>query len=127
MDVYVLRKELKFNICRLETSYLANTDVEGLDLKIKNKITPQLIYSSPYWANHLAEIQMTNDNASTITSLVDVVDQFFTEHLLHWFEVLSLLKAADIASVMLLICARWLRVRKVKLMFITSVFIRRLG
>jgi energy-coupling factor transporter ATP-binding protein EcfA2 len=107
----VMMKELKFNICDLETSYLLNDEVEGLDLRISERITPQLEYSSLYWADHVADVQR-NDILGTTSSLANKVYQVISEHLLHWFEVLSLLKAVDIASEMLLTCAIWSRVCK---------------
>ena len=123
----VLLKELKFNICSLETSYLSNRDVKDLDLKIKNSITPQLRYSSLYWANHLVEIQTVPKNTSTISPLANKLDRFFTEHLLHWFEVLSFRNAVNISSESLLICARWSKVREIKSMSSTSMLISQPG
>ncbi|KLO09471.1 hypothetical protein SCHPADRAFT_1000213 [Schizopora paradoxa] len=50
-----LSEHLEFNICGLETSYLANKDVQELGFKIQHRISPLLIYSCLYWVEHLQE------------------------------------------------------------------------
>jgi hypothetical protein len=44
---------LKFNICKLETSYLANDDVKDLDTRIDQHIPPALLYACCFWDDHL--------------------------------------------------------------------------
>jgi len=46
-------EQLRFNICGLEDSRLANADVKGLASRIKENISDALQYSSLYWSNHL--------------------------------------------------------------------------
>ncbi|KAI6158930.1 hypothetical protein EDD17DRAFT_1899110, partial [Pisolithus thermaeus] len=45
--------ELRFNICGLESSYLANVDVPDLPERIKKNILPHLSYSCRFWGQHL--------------------------------------------------------------------------
>ena len=52
-------KELRFNICNLDDSRLANTDVKNLRSRIEENISNPLQYSSLYWSNHLC---FTPDN-----------------------------------------------------------------
>ena len=44
---------LKFNICKLETSYLANDDVKDLHTHIDHHIPPALLYACRFWGSHL--------------------------------------------------------------------------
>ena len=46
-------KELRFNICKLDDSRLANRDVKDLQSRIEESISDYLQYSSLYWSNHL--------------------------------------------------------------------------
>src|SRR5258706_10472774 len=44
-------KQLRFNICKLEDSRLANADIIDLPTRIKENISDALQYSSMYWSN----------------------------------------------------------------------------
>jgi hypothetical protein len=44
---------LKFNICELETSYLANDDVEDLNTRVDRHIPPALLYAFRFWDDHM--------------------------------------------------------------------------
>jgi len=46
-------KRLCYNICRLEDSRLANTDINDLPSRVKANISDSLQYSPLYWSNHL--------------------------------------------------------------------------
>ncbi|KAG8759069.1 hypothetical protein FRC11_002611 [Ceratobasidium sp. 423] len=88
--VSTLERELRFNICELETSHLLNSEVPGLDSKIDAKISRQLVYSCIYWLGHLIE--------TTDRGLADRVEKVIDgPQLLYWLEVLSLLRRMDVA------------------------------
>jgi hypothetical protein len=74
---------LKFNICKLETSYLANDDVEDLDTRIDQHIPPALLYASRFWSGHLKHTYFKTD-------LFRELETLFKEKFLFWLEVLSL-------------------------------------
>jgi len=46
-------RQLRFNICKLEDSRLANAAVHDLQSRINENISDSLQYSSCYWSNHL--------------------------------------------------------------------------
>jgi hypothetical protein len=46
-------KLLNFNLCGLESSYLANDDVLELHTQISKLISPALTYACIFWDNHL--------------------------------------------------------------------------
>lgn len=79
----LMQTKLRFNICGLKTSYVANKDVQDLPQKIKDSIPESLVYSCLYWTTHLTEI-----NRSTVE---DLVYEFFRcLKVVYWVEVLSL-------------------------------------
>jgi NACHT domain len=74
---------LKFNICKLETSYLANDDVEDLSTCIDQHIQPALLYACRFWDDHLKHTDF-------MTDLFRKVETLFKEKFLFWLEALSL-------------------------------------
>jgi len=79
--------ELRFNICGLEDSRLANADVKGLASRIKENISDALQYSSLYWSNHLCFTPDTHERL-----LRNVLRKFFEgPYALFWVEVLSIM------------------------------------
>jgi len=78
--------QLRFNICGLEDSRLANADIQDLPSRIVKNIPDCLQYSSLYWSNHLC---VAPDNDPRVW---DSLEEFF-EGLcpLFWIEVLSIL------------------------------------
>jgi len=79
--------QLRFNICGLEDSRLANADVKGLASRIKENISDTLQYSSLYWSNHLCFTPGTRE-----ARLLDMLRKFFEgPYALYWVEVLSIM------------------------------------
>ncbi len=74
---------LKFNICGLESSYLANCDVRDLYLRIAECLPPALMYACRYWDDHLKFLDLETD-------LFDKLCSFFHKSFLFWLEALSL-------------------------------------
>jgi WD40 repeat protein len=90
----VMKDGLQFNICRLPTSYLPNSEVLDLDERVKKYISPELSYSCRFWTHHIQHTQFN-------LPLAEAVRGFFNdEWLLFWLEV-SLLKTINT-------CASWL-------------------
>ena len=82
--------DLKFNICNLETSYLANKDIKDLDSRVDECISPALLYACRFWDNHLEHIGFETD-------LFGKLQTFFKEKLLFWLEALSLTSNVSLA------------------------------
>jgi hypothetical protein len=99
-----MNQGLKFNICRLETSYLHNGDVLDLSSRIEKMISPCLLYSCRFFAEHLSD--STNDN----TSLLEEIESFLHTNLLYWLEVMSLCNQVPEAVTALHILTGWLEV-----------------
>jgi hypothetical protein len=80
-------RQLRFNICGLEDSRVANADVKDLQSRIKENIPDCLQYSSLYWSNHLCFAPDNNDRQAW-----DSLEEFFDGLCpLFWIEVLSIL------------------------------------
>jgi hypothetical protein len=80
-------EQLRFNICKLEDSRLANDDVEDLPWRIKENISDALQYSSLYWSNHLC-CSLDRGDQRVLESLRIFFDGPYT---LFWIEVLSIM------------------------------------
>ncbi|KAG9113861.1 hypothetical protein FRC07_007722, partial [Ceratobasidium sp. 392] len=94
-----MSKELRFNICDLETSHLLNCNVPNLSTRIQGVISPHLSYSCVYWTSHLIHAQSNRP------------DQYLREflfglELLYWIEALSLLGKLSVALPSLLELSR---------------------
>jgi len=76
--------QLRFNICGLEDSRLANADFQDLPSRIEKNIPNCLQYSCLYWSNHLC---VAPDNDPRVW---DSLREFFEGlYPLFWIEVLS--------------------------------------
>ncbi|KAF8332322.1 uncharacterized protein EI90DRAFT_3289050, partial [Cantharellus anzutake] len=82
----VMKRDLKFNICGIETSYYRNREIEGIQQRIDRAITPALTYASEYWADHLGFGSMSEPGPHP---LVDAVMNFINRQFLYWIEVFS--------------------------------------
>ena len=95
---------LCFNICELETSYVANAEVANLDKKVEKNIGQYLLYACQFWAMHLEE-------AEFIAELAELVGQFMNgEQVLFWLEVLGVSKLIKEAYWSLVSAEGWFQV-----------------
>ena len=80
-------EQLRFNICELEDSRLANNEVEDLPSRIKGNISDALQYSCLYWSNHLCFTPGNGDRR-----VWESLRVFFEgPYALFWIEVLSIM------------------------------------
>ncbi|EIN05918.1 tricorn protease domain 2-containing protein, partial [Punctularia strigosozonata HHB-11173 SS5] len=84
----IMKSSLRFNICHLESSYKLNTEYDDLDQRIRTYMTPGLIYSIRYWAQHVGQ-----ERAASDPNLLWNIENFFANHALSWLESLSLLRS----------------------------------
>jgi len=84
--------QLRFNICQLEDSRIANADMQDLPDRIKRNIPEALQYSSLYWSNHVC-LAPQNGDADTWRFLREFVEGLYP---LFWIEVLSVLRMVHI-------------------------------
>lgn len=84
----IMRQDLRFNICGIETSCRQHLEIEGIQERINKIITPLLLmYASQYWADHL---ELGSPAELSPHRLTDEVTDFMTQRFLFWVEVFSL-------------------------------------
>lgn len=82
----LMNRDLHFNMAGLESSYLANKDVENLEAKIDQGISDGLTYACVCFAHHLKYSAATCETFGSLKMLEKILDQKF----LFWIEVLAL-------------------------------------
>jgi hypothetical protein len=99
-------EQLRFNICKLEDSRLANADIHDLPSRIKQHISDALQYSSLYWSNHLCS---TPDNGDRCVwgILKEIFEGLYG---LFWVEVLSIMGMVSIGAPSLRRVISWAKV-----------------
>ncbi|KEP45489.1 putative vegetative incompatibility protein HET-E-1, partial [Rhizoctonia solani 123E] len=86
----LMQRELRFNICQLESSHLLNSQVPDLKLRIQSHIRPTLKYACLHWIDHFI--------CSLNQAKVEAITRFMEgPQLMYWIEVLSLLSRLDVA------------------------------
>lgn len=79
----MMKGQLRFNICDLNSSFIFDGDVPGLNERIQRSIPSALSYACRYWAEHL---RLANSSQALSDELVD----FLSHRLLFWVEVMNL-------------------------------------
>jgi hypothetical protein len=114
----LLNRHLKYNIANLDDPDIANVDVEDLDGRLLRGIchgseniglslSQGLFYAARHWVAHVVSI------AAVDSRLVDILTFFCHNHLLHWLELLSLIRSlAYSTQANLLAVIRWCEVRR---------------
>jgi len=103
----VMHRDLKLNICGIETSYCRNKEIPGIEERINQAITPVLMYASQYWADHLESGFLSTSDSP---ALADAVIDFINNRLLYWIEVFSLKDRMSMLSIILNKAVNWARV-----------------
>ena len=98
----VMLDNLKFNICKLDSSYLPNSDVPDFKIRIAEHISPALSYACVFWDDHLEQVGFEHDIFMKLRSL-------FETKFLFWLEVLSIKSSVGLASPALSSLKNWLR------------------
>ncbi|KAF8704645.1 WD domain, G-beta repeat, partial [Rhizoctonia solani] len=104
----VMEDQLRFNICGLETSFVADSEVQDLDDRIAKSISPTLSYVAHHWGDHVVK--------STPCEVIRKrLEDLLSYRLLFWMEVLSLKRTLDKGIAMLLALKFWLKVEDASL------------
>ena len=101
----VMATQLRFNICNLEDSRLANADIQDLPSRVKQNISDALQYSCLHWLNHLCFPPAERGQC------VLALGRFFEGSWpLFWIEVLSILGMVPTGVPSLRKLLSWVRV-----------------
>ena len=106
----VMTTQLRFNICKLEDSRLANAAIRDLPFRVKENISDALQYSCLHWSNHLC-FPSENHN-QVLGSLKKFFEGLYP---LFWVEVLSVMGMVPIGAPSLRRLLSWLRVSNPRL------------
>ncbi|CAE6533355.1 unnamed protein product [Rhizoctonia solani] len=112
----LMKKELRFNIYRLESSYVADKTIgikrEELEgNRIDDLIEPPLWYTCHYWGYHLEQtksLENTGLESQRLKGLSDELNAFLSQKLLFWMEVLNLKRSMATAVNILARARLWL-------------------
>jgi hypothetical protein len=83
----IMKKELHFNICQIKSSYLFNSSLTSDQL---NLISPVLLYSCQFWADHV-------QSQENVDVFEEKIVYFLKNQVLFWLEVLSCRKVYNVA------------------------------
>jgi hypothetical protein len=84
----IMKQNLRFNICRLESSYFRNDEISDLPERITKFIPNHLSYSCRFWVDHLSDAT-TSENTQDIG---ENINEFLYTHFLYWLEIMSVIK-----------------------------------
>jgi len=99
-------EQLRFNICKLEDSRLANADIQDLPARIQSNISDALQYSSLYWSNHVC-FSPDNRDQRVLGSLKKFLEGVYP---LFWIEVLSVMGMIPVGAPSLRRLISWVKV-----------------
>ncbi|KAG8992619.1 hypothetical protein FRB93_002351 [Tulasnella sp. JGI-2019a] len=97
-------RDLKRNMCNLDPSLL-NSEVEDLDQRIKDNMSPGLQYACAYVSIHVSQ------TPSESAEVRELVEEFANTRLMNWLEGLSLMGRIPEAVGMAVSMESWLKVR----------------
>jgi len=100
-------KGLRFNICNLEDSRLANADIRDLPSRVKQNVSDPLQYSCLHWSNHLCSSATHDERLLVLGGLKNFFGGLYP---LFWIEVLSIMGMVPIGGQSLRRLLSWVRV-----------------
>ena len=110
----VMKSNLKFNICGMESSHKPNSAYSDIAARMRNSIPAVLSYSCRFLGSHVEPTAGDND-------VHNELEEFLRERFLYWLEVLSVEKHISIASRSLSAILTWTQVMRSSSKVITLV------
>ena len=108
--------QLRFNICKLEDSRVANADIKDLPSRVQENVSEALQYSCLHWSNHL---RFPPENQDQRALLLGSLKKFFEGlYPLFWVEVLSIMGMISIGAPSLRRLISWVRVSTSRLLLV---------
>jgi hypothetical protein len=93
-----MNSELKFNICKIESSYFSNAEIQDLEVRIGEHISGALQYSCLHWHSHLC----SDWDPTSVDILTPLLNKFLKGvRPLYWMEVLSVMGKIPIGIIAL--------------------------
>ena len=88
-----MKRRLKRSICNLD-DYAILGEVKDMPARREARIGSSLDYAYRFWTKHLSGIPR---NWPHVKRVQDAIDEFFATRLLHWIEVLSIMRHLGVA------------------------------
>ena len=104
----VMKSELKFNICKMETSHVMHDEIPNLKERIDQNISMHLQYACRFWTDHIHKCDFDEQIASE-------VEDFMENKFLYWLEVMSLVREVNRVTQGLRSVVTWSKVRVIKI------------
>lgn len=98
----VVKTGLMFNICGLESSYLADSEVVDFDERVCSRISQELGYSSRFWFEHIVQSGISQEEDRGLSLIRMVKELLCSPRALYWLEVLAIYKMLPSARSILL-------------------------
>ncbi|KAF9503562.1 hypothetical protein BS47DRAFT_788982 [Hydnum rufescens UP504] len=83
--IELMATSLRQDIAGISDVSLLNSEVEGLDEKVRDGLSVELQYACRYWASHLSRVDLGEKR------MVEALEGFSTRSILMWLEVMSLI------------------------------------
>ncbi|CAE7099926.1 unnamed protein product [Rhizoctonia solani] len=94
----IMEAQLRFNICNIKSSFIPDSKIPDLEEQINANISEELFYACRFWMDHLSSVVAPNSlQTNTSLSPLLVLNEFLSQRLLFWMEVLNLKKCIRIA------------------------------
>jgi hypothetical protein len=100
----VMNAHLKYDICELNKPWVPNDEIVNLHNLLDLRAPHELRYACKFWAVHLTKAGKPE------SSLLTVLNTFCREHLLHWIELLSLMRTLPVMDEYLPMVFGWCQV-----------------
>lgn len=104
-----MHESLQRNICRLTVPLCPNAQINNLQRKISRYLSDDLQYACTFWASHLSDSPITDDEIYLRLAY------FLSEDLRNWLEALSLLGRVGKAPDILIKAQQWVEVSELSL------------
>ncbi|CAE6471318.1 unnamed protein product [Rhizoctonia solani] len=98
----IMKAQLRFNICKLESSFILDDEIPDLEERVEAYISLELFYASRFWVDHLSQ-------GGAPSSQFELLHEFLSQRLLFWMEVLNLNKCMVVGAVASTKAHMWLR------------------
>jgi len=98
----VMKEELRFNICNIESSFVFDRDNHTLSNAIQDNISSTLSYSCRNWDRHLS-----STSPSTSGSVHEALLEFVKLRAIFWIEAMNLLESCGLCDPMLRMASKW--------------------
>jgi hypothetical protein len=97
----LMNEALRYDICDLSEPGTPNNQLPHLESVLQDAAPAELCYACIHWAAHLSQARRPDSR------LIDELTKFCEKHLLHWFEIMSLISRLSACDKILAASLKW--------------------